>query len=239
MATESIDGVEIVFTTRAAVIESIETITDIYIYGSGGGGYTDGSGGFVNPVTISSENVHTKLIRLVWNNGQRETLRLPGFIDAVAGDPCRIVYARTACGVNLGEIAFSNDVEGREWSWLPLEQWINTNKPIRNVFAPHLRLMKLLSHISLALALFWLPFSVIYLILGLLAKMSEVWMMSLAVLIVGVSPFAALLLINWRTSRKALAIRAVAIRQLRKQAKVEAAVHYVPPSAAMPDARAV
>ena len=126
---------DVTYALRSGTVEDVQNRNETKIWGGGGGGRVHGGTGHMNDVVIKSSTVHWKDVRLRWNDGSRETIVLPGDLNAVRDDEVKVL---TAASVNLdfGPIGYRNDTEAKFWWWEIVDEKIMPDARMRSRFLP-------------------------------------------------------------------------------------------------------
>ena len=129
-----VDGVR--YTLRGGRIEDVQNRSETAVWGGGGGGRVHNGTGHVNDVTIKSSTTHWKDVRLQWNDGTRDTIVLPGHVNAVVGDEVEVLFADVGAKFDLGSVAYRNKTEGKLWWWNRVDERIMTDRVLRAHMMP-------------------------------------------------------------------------------------------------------
>ena len=75
------------FSPFKGIVEDVQSWTNTQVWSEGGGGYVFPQyGGWVQAPTIRSRSVHNLRVRILWENGKRSTIDLPGNVQLCAND---------------------------------------------------------------------------------------------------------------------------------------------------------
>ncbi|MBX9646091.1 MAG: hypothetical protein K2X57_03425 [Xanthobacteraceae bacterium] len=129
-----VEGVR--YTLLGGRIEDVQNRSETAVWGGGGGGRVHNGTGHVNEVTIKSSTTHWKDVRLRWNDGTRDTIVLPGHVNAVIGDEVEVLFADVGAKFDLGAVAYRNKTEGKLWWWNRVDEKVMTDGALRAHMMP-------------------------------------------------------------------------------------------------------
>jgi hypothetical protein len=107
---------------RRGFVDSCSVISGTQVWSEGGGGFVHPTmGGHISPGQIRSRVVHEKEVRLTFEDGSRETVKLSGDMTFDRDDDVSLFYA---CPIDkdAGQlVGVGNHTEGRYWTLKPPE----------------------------------------------------------------------------------------------------------------------